>query len=201
MKTLEFIFKLGILFAAFAFLWFWIQLLVVVVIPNSIRLQTRYFLQLLQSLFLGSLVLKFLYMEIPYGSMDPLIFVGLLTYFLYLIRNIKSNTAMMQVKVYSNLYEKLKTKNHWEWTVALISLTITTLGIFYPDAFESQTTLWFYRQTQSLMKTPILGWIFKIFGFFFVLGTLFRFLGALIWLVSPKRAANSTEKFDDFEEL
>ena len=140
-------------------------------------------------------------MEIPYGSLDPLIFFGLITYFLYLIRNIKSNTSLLQVKVYSNVYEKLKVKNQWEWTVALISLTITSVGIFYPDAFESQTTLWFYRQTQSLMKTPILGWIFKIFGFFFVLGTLFRFLGALIWLVSPKSAANSTEKFDDFEEL
>jgi len=198
-----FIFKLGILFAAFAFLWFWIQLLVVLVIPHSIRLQTRYFLQLMQSLFLGSLVLKFLYMEIPYGTFDPLIFWGLITYFLYLIRNVKSNTAIMQVKVYSNLSEKLKVKKQWEWTLAFISLAITSLGMFYPQAFESQTTLWFYQQTQSLMNTPILGWIFKLFGFFFLLGTLFRFTGALLWLVSSKRnqAPRDDDRFDEFEEL
>lgn len=51
MKVLELLFQLGILFSAFAFLWFWIQLLIVFLVPTSIRLQLRYFLQLLHSLF------------------------------------------------------------------------------------------------------------------------------------------------------
>ncbi|NBU92694.1 MAG: hypothetical protein EBS17_07635 [Flavobacteriia bacterium] len=203
MKVFELIFQMGILFSAFAFLWFWIQLLLVFVIPVSIRLPLRYFLQLLHSLFLGTLVLKFLQMENPPLNFNGYLALGMMTYFLYLIRNIRSRSARMRVEVYSNIYSKLKTKNEWEWTLAFISLAITSLGMFYPQAFESQTTLWFYQQTQSLMNTPILGWIFKLFGFFFLLGTLFRFTGALLWLVSPKRnqAPRDDERFDEFEEL
>lgn len=203
MKVFELIFQMGILFSAFAFLWFWIQLLLVFVIPVSIRLPLRYFLQLLHSLFLGTLVLKFLQMENPPLNFNGYLALGMMTYFLYLIRNIRSRSARMRVEVYSNIYSKLKTKNEWEWTLALLSVAITLLWVQYPDTLDGGTTGWFYRQTHSLMEVPILGWIFKLFGFFFVVGTFFRFLGALAWLISPKRnqAPRDDERFDEFEEL
>ncbi|MBM3165198.1 MAG: hypothetical protein FJZ80_07040 [Bacteroidetes bacterium] len=203
MKTLQLLFQLGILFSAFAFLWFWIQLLLVLVIPQSIRFQMRYFLQLLHSLFLGSLVLKFLQMENPPLGFNSILALGMLTYFLYLIRNIRSRNAMMRVEIYATFYEKLKTKNEWEWTLALISLGVTLLWVLYPTALDSTTNLWFYEKTKYLTDIPVLGWIFKIFGFFFVLGTLIRFLSAVLWLISPnpKMAKKEDEPFDDFKEL
>lgn len=203
MKVLELLFQLGILFSAFAFLWFWIQLLLVFLVPMNVRLQLRYFLQLLHSLFLGALVLKFMQMENPPLGFNAVLGIGMLTYFLYLIRNIRSRDALMRVEVYANFVEKLKTKNEWEWTLAFISVGISLLWVAYPSALDSAATLWFYQQTKYLMEIPVLGWIFKIFGFFFVIGTLFRFLRAVLWLMNPKPKTRSTENegFDDFEEL
>ncbi|MEY4216524.1 MAG: hypothetical protein RLZZ68_980 [Bacteroidota bacterium] len=203
MKVLELLFQLGILFSAFAFLWFWIQLLLVLLVPMNVRLQLRYFLQLLHSLFLGALVLKFMQMENPPLGFNAVLGIGMLTYFLYLIRNIRSRDAMMRVEVYANFVEQLKTKNEWEWTLAFISVGISLLWVAYPSALDSAATLWFYQQTKYLMEIPVLGWIFKIFGFFFVIGTLFRFLRAVLWLMNPKPKTRSTENegFDDFEEL
>jgi hypothetical protein len=203
MNLLELLFQLGILFSAFAFLWFWIQLLLVFLVPMNVRLQLRYFLHLLHSLFLGALVLKFLQMENPPLGFNAMLGIVLLTYFLYLLRNIRSRDAMMRVEVYSNLTEKLKTKNEWEWTLAIISVGISLLWVIYPSALDSTATLWFYQQTKHLMEIPVLGWIFKIFGFFFVMGTFIRFFSAVIWLVSPrpKTITNEREGFDDFEEL
>jgi hypothetical protein len=203
MKVLELLFQLGILFSAFAFLWFWIQLLLVFLVPMNVRLQLRYFLQLLHSLFLGALVLKFMQMENPPLGFNAVLGIGMLTYFLYLIRNIRSRDAMMRVEVYANFVEQLKTKNEWEWTLAFISVGISLLWVAYPSALDSAATLWFYQQTKYLMDIPVLGWIFKIFGFFFVIGTLFRFLRAVLWLMNPKPKTRSTENegFDDFEEL
>jgi len=203
MKVLELLFQLGILFSAFAFLWFWIQLLLVFLVPMNVRLQLRYFLQLLHSLFLGALVLKFMQMENPPLGFNAVLGIGMLTYFLYLIRNIRSRDAMMRVEVYANFVEQLKTKNEWEWTLAFISVGISLLWVAYPSALDSAATLWFYQQTKYLMDIPVLGWIFKMFGFFFVIGTLFRFLRAVLWLMNPKPKTRSTENegFDDFEEL
>lgn len=203
MKVLELLFQLGILFSAFTFLWFWIQLLMVFLVPSNIRLQLRYFLQLLQSLFLGALVLKFLQMENPPLGFNAMLGIVLLTYFLYLIRNIRSRDAMMRVEVYANFIEKLKTKNEWEWTLAFLSVGISLMWVVYPSALDSVATLWFYEQTKYLMEIPILGWVFKIFGFFFVMGTFIRFLSAALWLLSPspKNRTNENERFDDFEEL
>ena len=203
MKVLELLFQLGILFTAFAFLWFWIQLLLVFLVPMNVRLQLRYFLQLLHSLFLGALVLKFMQMENPPLGFNAVLGIGMLTYFLYLIRNIRSRDALMRVEVYANFVEQLKTKNEWEWTLAFISVGISLLWVAYPSALDSAATLWFYQQTKYLMDIPVLGWIFKIFGFFFVIGTLFRFLRAVLWLMNPKPKTRSTENegFDDFEEL
>jgi 1-acyl-sn-glycerol-3-phosphate acyltransferase len=65
-------------------------------------------------------------------------------------------------------------------------------------------TQWFYEQTQDLIQIPIIGWIFKLAGFFFLLATLIRFLAAITWMLrgpkskAPKRDA---DEFDDFEEI
>lgn len=203
MKILSLIFHLGVLFSAFAFLWFWLQLLLFIALPEGIRNQIRYFLQLMQSLFLGTLVLKFIQMEDGVLAINGTLVLTMMTYFLYLIRNIQSEEKRIQVQFYSNIYKKLKTKNNWEWAVALISLGVTIIWVFYPMALDSVVTNWFYIQTHDVMEVPILGWIFKIAGFFFLLATLFRFIAALRWIIDrPTRKVKSKDQeYDDYEEL
>lgn len=203
MKILSLIFHLGVLFSAFAFLWFWLQLLLFIALPEGIRNQIRYFLQLMQSLFLGTLVLKFIQMEDGVLAINGTLVLSMMTYFLYLIRNIQSEEKRIQVQFYSNIYKKLKTKNNWEWAVALISLGVTIIWVFYPLALDSVVTNWFYIQTHDVMEVPILGWIFKIAGFFFLLATLFRFIGALRWIIDRPtgKVKSKDQEYDDYEEL
>ncbi len=204
MKALSLIFQLGVLFSAFAFIWFWLQLLIMIILPENIRTQFRYFLQLLQSLFLGVLVLKFVANVEGSLTVNSMLILSLITYFLYLLRNIRSEQNAVQVQLYTNLYKKVKMKNEWELAVALISISITILWVFFPVALDSVVTQWFYEQTQDLIDIPIIGWIFKLAGFFFLLATLVRFLAAITWMLrgpkskAPKRDA---DEFDDFEEI
>jgi hypothetical protein len=204
MKALSLIFQLGVLFSAFAFIWFWLQLLLMIILPENIRTQFRYFLQLLQSLFLGVLVLKFVAKEEGSLTVDSMLILSLITYFLYLLRNLRSEQNAMQVQLYTNLYKKVKMKNEWELAVALISISITILWVFFPVALDSVVTQWFYEQTQDLIKIPIIGWIFKLAGFFFLLATLIRFLSAITWMLrgpKSKHPKRDAEDFDDFEEI
>jgi hypothetical protein len=204
MQILTLIFHLGILFSAFAFLWFWIQLALVIILPDQVKIPIRYFLQLLQSLFLGVLVLKFVFNEHGSLTISSQLVLSLLTYFLYLLRNIKTAQQTVHIQIYSSLYQKLKMKNDWEWAVALISIAVTTVWVFYPIALDSVFTNWFYNQTHELINVPIIGWLFKVAGFFFLIATLVRFLSALSWMLRGRTTApeiDDENKFDDFEEL
>ena len=204
MKVLSLIFHLGVLFSAFAFIWFWFQLLLLLLLPKSIRTQIRYFLHLMQSLFLGVLVLKFVEKEEGVLAFSGMLILSLFTYFLYLLRNLRSAKNAIRLQVYSNLHKNLEMKNEWEWTVAFISLGVTVLWVFYPIALNSVATQWFYEQAHDLINVPFLGWIFKIAGFFFVIATFFRFTGGLISLFSKRKAASSTQdsdEFDSYEEI
>jgi len=204
MKALSLIFQLGVLFSAFAFIWFWLQLLLMIVLPENVRTQFRYFLQLLQSLFLGVLVLKFVAKEEGSLTLNGMLVLSLITYFLYLLRNLRSEQNAMQLQLYTNLYKKVKMKNEWELAVALISISITILWVFFPVALDSVVTQWFYEQTQDLIQIPIIGWIFKLAGFFFLLATLIRFLAAITWMLrgsKSKPPMRDSDQFDDFEEI
>jgi hypothetical protein len=204
MNVLSHIFHLGVLFSAFAFIWFWLQLLLMMFLPEGIRMQLRYFLQLLQSLFLGVLVLKFVAKEEGSLAVNSTLVLSLITYFLYLLRNLRSERNAMQFQLYTNLYKKVKMKNEWELAVALTSISITILWVFFPVALDSVVTQWFYEQTHDLIQIPIIGWIFKIAGFFFLLATLIRFLAAITWILrgpKSKLPERDSDDFDDFEEI
>ena len=203
MNAFTLIFKLGVLFSAFAFLWFWIKLLIYALLPSTFVNQVRYFLQLMHSLFLGVLVLKFVVKEQGSLRFDFLMIISLVTFFLYLLRNIRSSQNPVQVRFYNNLYPSIKMRNDWEWVVACITLIITIFWIFFPIALESRITNWFYTQTNSLIEVPVLGWIFKIAGFFFLLGTLLRFIIAIRWMLfgGAPEPSKDENKFDDFEEI
>lgn len=200
MKIATLLINLGVLFTAFAFLWFWIKLMLVFLVPDNIRTRVRYFLQLMQSLFLGALVLRFLKEQGHALNFNPYVVTALVTYFLYLIRNVYSEKRMLQIKVYSNLYQQLKTKNDWEWTVALVSIALTLASLAYPVSVDSLATAWFYQETQSIIEMPILGSIFKILGFFFILGVSLRMLWSIQQLLRPKQK-DREEEYDDFEEV
>jgi hypothetical protein len=99
--------------------------------------------------------------------------------------------------------------------IILITLSgILFLGLlWYPQFAENTIALWFQRSILDIESTVIIGFIFKIIGFFFLLGMIFKMLNALNYLISGKPLFDiksrfskmDTKKddthFDDFEEL
>ena len=182
METLKLIFQLGVLFSAFAFVWFWVKLLIILLAPPNYRNNIRYFLQLMYSLFLGTLVLKFFLTDEPISEQLDFLLLSLLIYFLYLIRNIGSPQRKFMFQMNNQVIEQLKTKAEWEWTVAILSLMVTVVWVFYPVPLDSRATVWYYERTNDVIAFPVIGWFFKIAGIFFVIATILRFMAGLTYL-------------------
>jgi len=99
--------------------------------------------------------------------------------------------------------------------IILITLSgLLFLGlVWYPQFAENAVALWFQKSILDIESTVIIGFIFKIIGFFFLLGMIFKMLNALNYLISGKplfdiksRFSRTNEEkndkhFDDFEEL
>ena len=83
--------------------------------------------------------------------------------------------------------------------------------LWYPQFAENAVALWFQRSILDIESTVIIGFIFKIIGFFFLLGMIFKMLNALNYPISGKPLFDikssfskmDTKKddthFDDFE--
>jgi hypothetical protein len=78
----------------------------------------------------------------------------------------------------------------------LAALTFTGLS-FFPYLSQNMISRWFESSILSLEKAFLLGFIFQVLGFFFVLSVFFRLLKAF----SPKPpSAGPTQGPDDFTD-
>jgi hypothetical protein len=72
---------------------------------------------------------------------------------------------------------------------------------------------WFHERIIELETTLLLGFIFKIVGFFFLISMLLKMLNALLYIFTGKplmeinslitkgKTRSKEDKFDDFEEV
>jgi hypothetical protein len=100
------------------------------------------------------------------------------------------------------------------WEIALIFLSaLTFIGLVcYPQFSENAIAKWFQRSIIDIEETVIIGFIFKIIGFFFLIGLFFKMLNALNFIISGKpmvnvragfgsKKASNEDSFDDYEEI
>jgi hypothetical protein len=100
------------------------------------------------------------------------------------------------------------------WEIALIFLSVLTfIGLVcYPQFSENAIAKWFQRSIIDIEETVIIGFIFKIIGFFFLIGLFFKMLNALNFIISGKpmvnvragfgsKKASNEDSFDDYEEI
>jgi hypothetical protein len=100
------------------------------------------------------------------------------------------------------------------WEIAIIVLSaLTFIGfVFFPQYSENGISTWFQRSIIDIEHTMIIGFIFKIIGFFFLMGMFVKMLNALNYIISGKPMVNvrtgfntkkgaNDDSFDDFEEI
>jgi len=213
MDLLNLIFKLGVFFSIYGFLWVFIELGLTFLAAG--RKRTTFETYILKGIKYAFLVnVTFLFSvdlnkhQINFYNLMPSALV-LITYFV----------GMLQQRQRQQLFMGQLGKSTAVGITIKAEIILITLSSFlfigllwYPQFAENAVALWFQRSILDIESTVIIGFIFKIIGFFFLLGMIFKMLNALNYLISGKplfdiksRFSNMNKKddthFDDFEEL
>ena len=214
MDLLNLIFQLGVFFSIYGFLWFFIELALTFLSGGRKRATFEiFFLKGIKYVFLVNVTFLFSVdlntLEINFYNLIPSALI-LMTYFVGMLQQKQRNQLFME-----QFSKERSTSISIKSEIILITFSsFIFLGLlFYPQFAENAVALWFQRSILDIESTVIIGFIFKIIGFFFLLGMIFKMLNAINYLIVGKplfdvksRFSKINHKkddadFDDFEEL
>ena len=215
MDLLNLIFKLGVLFSIYGFLWFFIDLGLSFLAAG--RKRTTVEIYLLKGIKYAFLVnVTFLFSidlnkhHINFYNLMPSALI-LITYFIGMLQQKQRRQVFLGQFAKGTTAEGINIKSEI-FLITLSSFLFFAL-LWYPQFAENAVALWFQKSILDIESTVIIGFIFKIIGFFFLLGMIFKMLNAVNYLISGKplfdiksRFSKINNKkdnthFDDFEEL
>ncbi len=217
MELINLIFRLGVLFAIYGFLWFFIEMGLKLLIGGRKRtLGEIYLIKTVKYLFLVNVTFLFclkqmdeLVFQVNYLNLAPS-FIILMVYFLGKLQQKEQRIQMM-----TNFMQGLQeVPFNRQWELALIVLSGFTFAglVLYPQYSENAIATWFQKSILDIENTVLIGFVFKVIGFFFLIGMFFKMLNALNYIVSGKPLVNvktgfgtkqgkSDDSYDDFEEI
>ena len=91
----------------------------------------------------------------------------------------------------------------YEAVVIVIAL-LTFVGLmFRPDFANNSVALWFKESILDIESTAIIGFVFKVIGFFFLMGLLLKTVNAFQYISRMlfERNDRKDSDFDDYEEV
>ena len=144
---------------------------------------------------------------------EQLVFSGiiLLTYFLGKLQNSQSRMAMFQMigRGMPKMPQVAQFNLRAEIILIVLSLLIFAGFWFKPEWASNPMSLWFHESILDIEDTPVFGFIFKIVGFFFLLGLINKMVSAFTFLLNGGRTNNQRrpprnddqDDYIDFEEV
>jgi hypothetical protein len=213
MELLNLIFRLGVLFAIYSFLWFFFDLgLSLLRGGRQKTVFENYMITSVKYLFLVNVTFLFcLDLNETVNLMKSLPSIIILA--VYFIG--KFQTRQRMANVFGQMEDRVGNQAFDSKTeLALIAVAI--LGFvalfFFPQYAENNIALWFKRSIEDLETTVLIGFIFKVIGFFFLIGMILKMLNAINYIISGKplmdiqtnfrqKGRNKDDEFDDFEEI
>jgi hypothetical protein len=217
LELINLIFRLGVLFAIYGFLWFFIELGLKLLIGGRKRtLGEIYLIKTVKYLFLVNVTFLFCLeqldepgFQVNYLSLAPS-FIILMVYFLG-----KLQQKEQRIQLMTNFTQGLNDvpfHRNWEIGLLVVSAMAFVGFVFFPQYSENGISRWFQRSILDIENTVLIGFIFKVIGFFFLTGLFVKMLNALNFIISGKPMVNvrtsmgtkknpSDDSFDDFEEI
>jgi hypothetical protein len=216
MDLIQLIFQLGVLFAIYSFIWFFIDLGLALLVAGKKRaLPEIYLIKVVKYLFLVNVTFLFALEKnntlsvigvIPSATVLVVYFLG------------KFQQKQRQAKVLSQFGGKgfglgLDFDRRYEIGVIALAVILFILLLAFPEYAENNIATWFRQSIIDIEKTVIIGFIFKVIGFFFLLGMLLKMVNAFNYLISgrplvdfqtymgSKTTKNTKDDFDDYEEI
>ena len=214
MDLLNFIFRLGVLFAIYGFIWAMIELgLALLRSGRPKTIVEEYLIKSVKYLFLTDVTFLFC-ADLENGQISNynlmMASLVLLTYFIGKFQKEKNKILFFSNMTgipQSNLFNP-KAESSLIGASVLLFIGFT----FFPDLAYNPISLWFRTSISDIDKTVIIGFIFKVIGFFFLIGMITKMINGMMYLLSgrPFIQASSNvhftkekkeDDFDDFEEV
>lgn len=217
MDLLNFIFRLGVVFAIFGFLFgiFEIGLAFLSAGRKKTTIET-YGIKLIKYLFLVDVTFLFC-MDISGEQISQYNLVVttlvLLTYFIGKLQNKQQQQAMFSMMANGKINSFGNFNLKAEVAVISIAIVLFISFIFMPELASNPASLWFHESIMNIEDTPVFGFIFKVIGFFFLISMIVKMLNAFTYLASGKAFIQARtgfgkfndkkkdDEFDDFEEM
>ena len=219
MQILDFIFRLGVLFAIYGFIWSLFEFGLRILSQGRARSITEiYLIRAVKYFFLADVTFIFCFENNLLNSIgaNKVILAGviLLVYFIGKLQKNQTNSAFFKIAG-KNLANGLKQFNYRnEIIIIAIALLAFSIFWFYPSIAINPISVWLQESIISIESTPVFGFIFKIIGFFFLLSIIFKMLNSINFLLNGKNRRNqntgqdsnsqnieSDNHFDDYEEV
>ncbi len=220
MNLLKFAFLMGVMFAVFGFLWGFVRLSITLIRPKHFErsIIEEYSIKTLQYFFLIDVTFLFCLNQNNSGYILPYeLYTGaliLVVYFVGKLQNRQKRSTLFKASLGENMKFLTPIFNlKAEVGVILFGIGMFVFFIFYPDFALNPISNWFYESIIGIEEAPIVGFIFKVIGFFILLSILNKLINGVFYMVSGKPLVTTqmhvnndstkedSTKFDDFEEL
>jgi len=215
MDLLNLIFRLGVLFAIYGFLWFFIELgLTFLRASRPKTIVENYLIKSVKYLFLVNVTFLFCLdlnqNNVSFYNAMPSAIV-LVTYFIG-----KLQRQQQQLQLFGQINAQIPQRSDFnlktEIVLIIVSIALFIGFLFFPQYASNNIANWFKSSILDIESTVIIGFIFKIIGFFFLVGMILKMINAINYIISGKPVvdiktnfkSNSNkdeDKFDDFEEI
>jgi hypothetical protein len=214
MELINLIFRLGVLFSIYGFLWFFIDLILKMLVGGRTRtLSEVYLIKSVKYLFLVNVTFLFcLDINQQIVSLNNLLptAIILLIYFIG-----KFQQKPRQDQIFGSLGKNLSQEGFnikAEIILITISISVFIALLYFPQYASNSIANWFRESIIDLETTVLIGFIFKIIGFFFLISMLVKMLNAILYIVSGKpiidinssissKRGKKKDDFDEFEEV
>jgi len=201
MELLNFIFRLGVLFAIYGFLWAIFEFILAMITSGRSRsLIEVYIIRGIKYLFLVNVTFIFCYENSPTQllAIYKTIFAGLilLTYFTGKLQKNQLKSVFLNISKGNLMNKSIYFDVRFEKIIISIALIAFTLLWFFPDYAVNPISTWFKESIINIEETPIFGFVFKVIGFFFLMNLIGKMISAVNSLINGDQSQNN----DDFTD-
>jgi len=209
LELINFIFRIGVVFAIFGFIWGIINFGYSIIRGKNNNIGETYLIKFIKYFLLVDVIFLFGYESFQL-NINQLATIALIlsTYFLSKFQDQQERRQLFKI-VSQNLPIP---KKHFNFKMEVLIITLSLLAfisfIFFPEYAENKVSLWFHDSIVDIETTPIFGFIFKVIGFIFIVNLFSKLLTSFNVLFNKKQHTEKqfnknedNDKFDDFEEI
>lgn len=206
MELFHFIFRLGVFFAIYGFIWILIELGINLLSTGRKRqLAEIYIIKAVKYFFLVDTTFIICYSDTlkEFSPTSQVVFGGiiLLMYFIGKLQQNQNQQLLFQVAAGNNLFKNLGNFNiKAEISVIAFAIFAYTAFYFFPDYASNPLSLWFKETILNIEGTPIFGFIFKIIGFFFLLSMVMKMVNSILFILTGGRGAQRQNRQNPFND-